>query len=136
MTVFKPHHQTESQYFDVKEPQELRSYQNVQRKVNKCDHSHEKIHKLSIMNDMLTSNYDELYDELQTLKCSLGSREEVMEDELILKKTCWELESIFNLEMLEAMNKMHQIGSNYRQRSPVNSLVKKGHHQSSSSFFR
>jgi hypothetical protein len=49
------------------------------------------------MNDMLTSNYDELYDELQNLKCSLGSKEEMLGDELILKKTCWELENIFNL---------------------------------------
>jgi hypothetical protein len=26
VTVFKPHHQTESQYFEAKEPQDLRHY--------------------------------------------------------------------------------------------------------------
>lgn len=84
---------------------------------------------------MLASSYDELYDELQDLKGELGSKE-VIEDELLIKKASWELENIFNLELLQAMNKMHQIDASHREASPNRSTLKKGHHQSSSSFYR
>jgi len=43
------------------------------------------------------------------------------------------LENIFNLEMLETMNKMHQIEAKY-ERSPGKYKLKKGHHQNSSLF--
>lgn len=62
VTVFKPHHQAESQYFEARHPQEVRNYQPVQRKINISDHNHQRIHKLSVMNEMLTSSYDDLYD--------------------------------------------------------------------------
>ena len=69
------------------------------------------------MNDLLASNYDELYDELQDLKGELVTKD-IVEEQSFLKKTSLQIENIFNIETFEALSKIQNIGR-HKERQTV-----------------
>lgn len=67
------------------------------------------------MNDILAESYDNLYDELQNLKGQVTEKQ-VVEENLFLKKTFCEIESIFNFYTHDTLTKISRLEKERRDK--------------------